>query len=200
MQEVFAWKCISKPSIFTRTALCWLEKIGWSYRKLKNGMYLDRHEREDVVEYRQGFVECWMRYKWRFHQWDHNETELSCPNGFPVHGVIRCFCLILVTYDESMFFQNDEGNTGWSHATSKTKPKAKGNGQSLMVSDFLTPDWGLLHDGKKWVLSSSLHLVHYLIYSIYLTFSQSPRKPESSLRLVTPRQILWCEQPHETSQ
>jgi len=87
-------------------------------------------------------VEHWMGHEQCFHQWDNNGMELPHPNGFPVPGVIGHFHLILVTHNESTFFQNDECNMGWSHATSKSKPKAKGNGQTLMVSDFLTPDWG----------------------------------------------------------
>jgi hypothetical protein len=149
MQEVFALKGISKPSISLKTALRWLENLGWTYGKLKNGMYLDGHERSDVVEYRRGFVERWMGYERRFHRWDQDGTELPRPDGFPVPGAIGRFRLILVTHDESTFFQNDERDTGWSHATSKSKPKAKGNGQSLMVSDFLTPDWGRLRDGDE---------------------------------------------------
>jgi hypothetical protein len=54
-----------------------------------------------------------------------------------------------VTHDKSTFFQNDKRTTGWNHATSKSKPKAKGNGQSLMVSDFLTLDWGQLRNGDE---------------------------------------------------
>jgi hypothetical protein len=149
MQAIFELKGISKPSISIKTALRWLEKLGWTFGKLKNGMYLDGHERSDVVEYRRGFVERWMGHERRFHRWDHDGTELPRPNGFPVPGAIGRFRLILVTHDESTFFQNDERNTGWSHATSKSKPKAKGNGQSLMVSDFLTPDWGRLRDGDE---------------------------------------------------
>jgi hypothetical protein len=149
MQAVFALKGISKPSISTRTALRWLESLGWTYGKLKNGMYLDGHERSDVVEYRRAFMERWMGYERRFHRWDNDGTELPRPIGFPVPGAIGRFRLILVTHDESTFFQNDERNTGWSHAASKSKPKAKGNGQSLMVSDFLTPDWGRLRDGDE---------------------------------------------------
>ena len=52
MQEVFMLKGISKQSISSRTALCWLERMGWSFGKLKNGLYLDGHERADVVECR----------------------------------------------------------------------------------------------------------------------------------------------------
>ncbi len=54
-----------------------------------------------------------------------------------------------IMHDESTFFQNDECNMGWSHANSKPKLKAKGSGQSLIVLDFLTSDWGWLHNGDK---------------------------------------------------
>jgi hypothetical protein len=149
MQDSFARKGILKTSISVKTGHRWLKKLGWTYGTLRNGMYLDGHEREDVVEYRKAFVERWMEHERRFHRWDHNGTELPRPNGFPVPGAMGRFRLIPVTHDESTFFQNDERNTGWSHATSKSKPKAKGNGQSLMVSDFLTPDWGRLRDGDE---------------------------------------------------
>ena len=52
MQVIFAHKGIRKESISNRTALRWLERLGWSFGKLKNGMYLDGHERLDMVEYR----------------------------------------------------------------------------------------------------------------------------------------------------
>ena len=149
IQAIFAQKGITKVSISVKTALRWLEKLGWTYGKLKNGMYLDGHERLDVVEYREHFVGRWMEHERRFHRWDHDGSELPRPNGFPVPCANGRFRLILVTHDESTFFQNDERNTGWSHAASKSKPKPKGNGQSLMVSDFLTSDWGRLRDGDE---------------------------------------------------
>ena len=67
MQAVFAQKGITKASISVNTALRWVKKLGWTYGKLKNGMYLDGHERLDVVEYRKDFVEWWMGYERRFH-------------------------------------------------------------------------------------------------------------------------------------
>ena len=107
-----------------------------------------------------------MGHEWQFHWWDNDGTELPHPNGFPVAGAIGRFRLILVTYDESTFFQNNEHNTGWSHATSKSKPKAKGNGQLLMVSDFLTSEWGRLHNGDEWVPSSLLSIISPIFTSI----------------------------------
>jgi len=48
----------------------------------------------------------------------------------------------VATHDESTFFGNDRNKIGWIHASFKAKPEAKGQGQSIMVSDFLTPEWG----------------------------------------------------------
>ena len=62
------------------------------------------------------------------------------------------FPLILVTHDESTFFQNDERKTCWSHQDSRPTPKPKGDGQSLMVSDFLTAEWGRLCDGDRCII------------------------------------------------
>ena len=56
------------------------------------------------------------------------------------------FRLILVTHDESVFYQNDFRKTHWIASTSKATPLPKGDGQSIMVSDFLTSEWGRLLD------------------------------------------------------
>jgi hypothetical protein len=36
-----------------RTARLWLERLGFSWRKVQKGIYIDGHERSDVVCYRQ---------------------------------------------------------------------------------------------------------------------------------------------------
>jgi hypothetical protein len=49
------------------------------------------------------------------------------------------FRIILVTHDESTFHANDHhkiGWSGWSHKSATGKPQAKGEGESIMVSDF----------------------------------------------------------------
>lgn len=51
MQLIFSEKGICKPSISTRTANRWLKKLDWRYQRARNGMYIDGHEREDVVAY-----------------------------------------------------------------------------------------------------------------------------------------------------
>lgn len=44
-------------SISERTARCWLCKLDWRYKKRTNGMYINGHERPDVVAYWEKFVE-----------------------------------------------------------------------------------------------------------------------------------------------
>ena len=51
MQAIFVQKGVTKLTISLRAAFCWLVNLRWSYKKLKNGMYLDEHERPDVMEY-----------------------------------------------------------------------------------------------------------------------------------------------------
>ena len=156
IQARFVDSGIDKKAISERTAHRWLGELGWKYGKQKNGMYIDGHEREDVVEYRCAFVERFRQYERRFHIWDDNGDELPRPSGFPVPGAIGRFRLILVTHDESTFFQNDQHKTLWEHTGKTGAPRPKGEGQSLMISDFLTADWGRLRDDDRCVFTSFL--------------------------------------------
>ena len=72
---------------------------------------------------------------------------MPLPKGFPVPG--GRFRLILITHDESMFYQNDQRKTLWAHDSQKPTPRPKGEGQTIMVSDFLTSEWGPLRDGEE---------------------------------------------------
>ena len=63
MQARFTQKGIRNVLISHKTACHWLEKLGWSYGKLKSGMYLDGHEWPDMVEYRQAFMGHWMGHE-----------------------------------------------------------------------------------------------------------------------------------------
>jgi hypothetical protein len=134
LQDMFLRLGTDKPSISLATAKRWLTKMKWRYSKAKNGMYIDGHEREDVVAYRQAFVYRWAEYEKRFQFWDESGNPLPRPSNSPP--------LILITHDESTFFQNDERTTCWNREDSRSVPKPKGEGQSLMVSDFLTAEWG----------------------------------------------------------
>ena len=134
--------------IHVRTARRWLHKLSWRYRQKKKGMYIDGHERADVVEYRKGFVERWREYERRFVIYENDGNVLSTPTGFPVPQGVR-FRLILVTHDESTFYENDRRKLQWVNNKAKPVAEKKGEGQSIMVSEFLTSEWGRLKDGDE---------------------------------------------------
>ncbi|KAJ7181839.1 hypothetical protein C8R46DRAFT_885359 [Mycena filopes] len=65
------------------------------------------------------------------------------------------FRLIAVTHDESTFFARDRRlavGSFYQHSSMKPTPERKGEGESLMVSDFLTLEWGRLMDGEEYVV------------------------------------------------
>ena len=152
MQAHFARAGVNKPSISLSTARRWLSKLGWWYGKHR-GMYIDSHEHVDVVEYRRGFVHRFKEYKHCFHAWDNAGNELPRPAGFLVPGAVGRFHLVLITHYEPPFYQNDQRQVHWG-CPGEGAPKPKGDGASLMVSDFLSPDWGRLRDKDRCVITA----------------------------------------------
>jgi hypothetical protein len=134
--------------IHVRTARRWLHKLSWRYQQKKKGMYIDGHEREDVVEYRRRFIERWKEYEKRFIIYGNDGNVLSTPTGFAVPQGVR-FRLILVTHDESTFYENDRRKIHWMPKDAKAVAEKKGEGQSIMVSEFLTSEWGRLVHGEE---------------------------------------------------
>ncbi|KAF8576974.1 hypothetical protein K439DRAFT_1649191 [Ramaria rubella] len=112
-----------RTGITQRTAQWWLKWLDWHYGQKRNGMYIDGHERPDVVKYHTEFIQGF-RYKGRFR-------------------------LILATHDESTFYANDRRKTKWIHSSEKAVRERKGEGALLMVSDFLTLEWGRLKDAEE---------------------------------------------------
>ena len=130
------------------TANRWLKKLDWQFGRKKNGMYIDGHEHEDVVKYREEFLERWKEYEKRMVTYDNDGNIEHEPTGFAVPQRGR-FRLILVTHDESTFYANDHCKTQWMHATDKATPQRKGEGPSIMISDMNTSEWGRLqHAGE----------------------------------------------------
>lgn len=74
--------------------------------------------------------------------YDNNGNTTKKLTGFKVE--LGPFHLILVTHDESTFYENDHCKSTWGHSSQKNRPVKKGEGQSIMVSDFLTAEWGRL--------------------------------------------------------
>ncbi|KIK72536.1 hypothetical protein PAXRUDRAFT_798401 [Paxillus rubicundulus Ve08.2h10] len=115
-----------------------MHKLG--YRWLRNycGQYVDGHERPDVVDYRQSvFIPNWKAMEVCMRQWSRDgitEEKLQLPQGtWPV---------IAWCHDESTFYANNRRHSGWVHVDVGADPQPKGEGESIMVSDFISPEYG----------------------------------------------------------
>ncbi|KAJ7319116.1 hypothetical protein DFH08DRAFT_631289, partial [Mycena albidolilacea] len=60
--------------------------------------------------------------------------------------------LVTVTHDESTFFSRNRRQAFYQYSSMTPMPERKGKGESLMISDFLTLEWGRLVDDKEYVL------------------------------------------------
>jgi hypothetical protein len=59
MQQLLGGK---KTKISVCTAQGWLCKLDWQFSRIRNGMYIDGHECDDVVAYCTVFLACWDEY------------------------------------------------------------------------------------------------------------------------------------------
>jgi len=128
-------------TICKKTAQRWLKQMGWRYGKMSNGMYLDGHEREDVVEYRTWFLAEYKKLEGRMRRYDRDGNIDKLPELQEGERAIR-----EVTHDESTFYANDRRKQGYWHSDEVKKPVRKDDGVSIMVADFLTPEIGRLKD------------------------------------------------------
>ena len=109
------------------------------------GQFVDGHEREDVVTYRQEvFLPAWEKLELTLRHWGDMDHD-----GL-LHGPIVC-PTVMWHHDESTFYANDRRNIRWVHKGEGAIPYAKGKGVSLMVADFVSADYGWLRapDGSQ---------------------------------------------------
>jgi hypothetical protein len=94
-----------------RTVRQWLLLLGWRRTRVKKGVYMDGHERPDIVEYRNNvFLPLMALYKTRMVQWKAKGVGLMCiePDLRPEEKRV-----IAVFQDESSFHVNDNKQTLW---------------------------------------------------------------------------------------
>jgi hypothetical protein len=120
--------------IRARTARRWLNQLGLVHGRYTKGVYVDGHEREDVVFYRKEvFLPRWNSLKRRMVIFAEDGTWSPPPGLLPGEKP-----LVLVTHDESTFSANDGKRQGWmKKGQQPLRQKSKGKG--IKVSGFLTP-------------------------------------------------------------
>ena len=93
------------------TAQCWLYKLGWWCTELKKGVYMDGHERPDVIEYCINiFLPLMALLERRMVQWVLRESELVHIDPELGPGEKR---VIAMFQDKSSFHVNEFKKTIW---------------------------------------------------------------------------------------
>ena len=119
------------------TARRWLHHLEFRVLDRKKGIYIDGHEREDVVTYRQKYLRKMVSLG--FINKDNAPTQeaaqclpedLRCPPKEQLEKTIILF------HDESIFSANEDQGSQWGEKDNfAIKPKSKGSG--IMISDFI---------------------------------------------------------------
>ena len=125
-------------SISNRTACRWLHDLGFQPVSHQKGVYIDGHEREDVVESRKDYLQ-FMEELQSTHL-PPPAPEYIGPLPPPPPGSKY---LVILDHDESVFYSNEDQSVIWAEpGTTFIKPKSKGSG--IMVSDFIDEFEGAL--------------------------------------------------------
>lgn len=121
-----------KSSISLRTARNWMISIGYRYGNWKKDVYVDGHEREDVLESRKEFLAQMTNF------FDNMAGFVGDSMVLTRAHISSEVEIVWVTHDESNLYAIDDIEKGWS---SKAVPDLhkKGRGRSIMVSEFLCP-------------------------------------------------------------
>ncbi|ETV63847.1 hypothetical protein H257_19219 [Aphanomyces astaci] len=92
------------PELTEATARRWMVHAGYKFGSWRKDVYVDGHERQDVVEYRKVFCSTWLSLSERMASFSGEAMDiLESPNDVSQKQVVW------VTHDESIFYANDDG-------------------------------------------------------------------------------------------
>lgn len=132
-------------TISLRTATRWLHRLGFKPISHKKGIYIDGHEREDVVKYRKEYLKIINGYR------DNHQPRPLCSDERPPSPDANPTTpsesddkkLVMIYHDESIFNTNEAQTWMWGTSDKPAiLPKTKGSG--IMVSDFIEEHDGFL--------------------------------------------------------
>lgn len=125
--------------IRSRTARRWLHSLGFEYKEVKKDVFVDGHERSDVVEDRKHFLKKMKDLEPYLVEFEADGAMK--PKTYPLDCIVGGHeqrLVIVITHDECTFSANDGKRTVWmKKGESKLRPK--GRGQGIMASEFLLP-------------------------------------------------------------
>ncbi|CAG8742762.1 17712_t:CDS:2 [Rhizophagus irregularis] len=145
-----------ETTISTRMTRNWLNKMGFEFKQFKKGVYVDGHERPDVIAYRSKFLEQMASYEKLMPKFEDDNLEIQINPNLQENEHLH----ILVTHDETTFHSNDGRQSGWaSHGEQPLRKK--GRERSIHVSDFLCETIGRLQLSEEQKLSEVANNIPY---------------------------------------
>ena len=131
-------------NISLETARRWLHQLGFQFITPRKGIFVDGHERDDVVEYRSIFLRRMCKIGF-LHPSNAPtaDSKSSIPTDIEPPSIEQCSKTVVICHDESTFCSNEDQSFMWGTKDQKMiKPKSKGSG--IMVSDFIDEFGGFL--------------------------------------------------------
>ena len=124
-------------SISVETGHKWLHKLGFDVLDKKKDVYIDGHERDDVVQHHQRFLYQMVSGGFLSHESAPSEEACSAfPDDLEPPSVEQRHKNIFIFHDESTFNANDDENLLWGmHESQIICPKSHGSG--IIVPNFI---------------------------------------------------------------
>jgi len=143
---------LGKATISENCARHWLKRLGYELTMVKKGIYIDGHERPDVVDYRKTFLNTIAKNEHLRNMYDDKDLEIIQPTLNPME-----WKHIPIHHDESIFRPNELQQRVWVMG-GKMLLQKKGQGKAIHVSDFITEETGRLSLSEEQVFC--FHLSH----------------------------------------
>ncbi|KAF9455341.1 hypothetical protein BDZ94DRAFT_1370850, partial [Collybia nuda] len=128
-----------ESTICESTAMRWLKKLGFSLCRVQKGVYVDGHERADVVAARQEFINYLdtqiLPFCYTYEGPELKEIPPSLKDGEKIHYPIF--------HDETCVHANDQANFVWMREGEQPL-RNKSCGRIVHVSDFIVEHGGRL--------------------------------------------------------
>lgn len=126
------------------TGRTWLHELGFEVQDKKKGVYIDGHERDDVIEHRKKFL-CQLVAGGFLVKEDAptDEAKSAFPSDISSPLPQSKEKRIFIFHDECTYNANDDEMLQWGTVDSQLI-RLKSRGSGIMVSDFITERDGFL--------------------------------------------------------
>ncbi|KZT23214.1 hypothetical protein NEOLEDRAFT_1069814, partial [Neolentinus lepideus HHB14362 ss-1] len=116
----------------------WLHKLGYGLHEAKKGLYVDGHERDDVVQYRKQFLDEFLKNERLRRTYSDDNLEPIDPILGPGERLH-----VPLPHDESIVRSNELRRRVWIK-DGRMPLRKKGQGRAIHISDFIVEQTGRL--------------------------------------------------------